>query len=203
MIATAPGLTAPTEVSSAEMANMIQGIAAIRQILETTRDIANPREFLSSLKMDLYADEVYTFTPKGAVYSFPRGATPVDFAYRIHTDVGHRCVGARVNGRLVPLRTPLVNGDIVEILTAPSGSPSRDWLAFVVTSRARNKLRAFLQTKEKQKSIEIGRRYLEKELKKVKRSLGKLVDAKAFDGILADFGVPRVDDLLAEIANTF
>ena len=106
---------------------------AIRQILETTRDIANPREFLSSLKMDLYADEVYTFTPKGAVYSFHRGATPVDFAYRIHTDVGHRCVGARVNGRLVPLRTTLVNGDIVEIMTAPAAQPSRDWLAFAVT----------------------------------------------------------------------
>jgi GTP pyrophosphokinase len=176
-----------------------QGIAAIRQLLETTRDIANPREFLSSLKMDLYADEVYTFTPKGAVYSFPRGATPVDFAYRIHTDVGHRCVGARVNGRLVPLRTPLVNGDIVEILTAPAGQPSRDWLAFVVTSRARNKLRAFLQTKEKQKSMEIGRRFLEKELKKVKRSFGKLADAKAFDAILPELGVARLDDLLAEI----
>ena len=176
-----------------------QGIAAIRQILETTRDIANPREFLSSLKMDLYADEVYTFTPKGAVYSFPRGATSVDFAYRIHTDVGHRCVGARVNGRLVPLRTALVNGDIVEILTAPAAQPSRDWLAFAVTSRARSKIRAFLQTKEKQKSVEIGRRLLEKELKKVKRSLGRLVDAKAFDGVLADFGVPRVDDLLAEV----
>ena len=176
-----------------------EGIAAIRQILETTRDIANPREFLSSLKMDLYADEVYTFTPKGAVYSFPRGATSVDFAYRIHTDVGHRCVGARVNGRLVPLRTALVNGDIVEILTAPAAQPSRDWLAFAVTSRARSKIRAFLQTKEKQKSVEIGRRLLEKELKKVKRSLGRLVDAKAFDGVLADFGVPRVDDLLAEV----
>ncbi len=176
-----------------------QGIAAIRQILETTRDIANPREFLSSLKMDLYADEVYTFTPKGAVYSFPRGATPVDFAYRIHTDVGHHCVGARVNGRLVPLRTPLVNGEIVEILTAPASQPSRDWLAFVVTSRARNKIRAFLQTKEKQKSIEIGRRFLEKELKKVRRSFGKLVDAKAFDAVLPELGVARVDDLLAEI----
>ncbi|HQN06446.1 MAG TPA: bifunctional (p)ppGpp synthetase/guanosine-3',5'-bis(diphosphate) 3'-pyrophosphohydrolase [Thermoanaerobaculia bacterium] len=176
-----------------------EGIAAIRQILETTRDIANPREFLSSLKMDLYADEVYTFTPKGAVYSFPRGATSVDFAYRIHTDVGHRCVGARVNGRLVPLRTPLVNGDIVEILTAPSGAPSRDWLAFVVTSRARNKIRAFLQTKEKQKSIEIGRRFLEKELKKVKRSFGRLLESKAFEPLLPELGVPRVDDLLAEI----
>ena len=176
-----------------------QGIAAIRQILETTRDIANPREFLSSLKMDLYADEVYTFTPKGAVYSFPRGASSVDFAYRIHTDVGHRCSGARVNGRLVPLRTPLVNGDIVEILTSPVPQPSRDWLAFVVTSRARNKIRAFLHTKEKQKSIEIGRRYLEKELKKVKRAFGRLVDAKAFDPLFQDFGVARLEDLLAEI----
>ena len=104
-----------------------------------------------------------------------------------------------MNGRLVPLRTPLVNGDIVEILTSPAPQPSRDWLAFVVTSRARNKIRAFLQTKEKQKSIEIGRRFLEKELKKVKRSFGKLVDAKAFDAVLPELGVARVDDLLAEI----
>jgi GTP pyrophosphokinase len=108
-------------------------------------------------------------------------------------------VGARVNGRLVPLRTPLVNGDIVEILTSPVSQPSRDWLAFVVTSRGRNKIRAFLQTKEKQKSIEIGRRFLDKELKKVKRTFGKLVDAKAFDAVLPELGVARVDDLLAEI----
>ena len=109
--------------------------AALRQLVETTRGRPIPRQFLSSLKVDLYPDEVYTFTPKGEVFAFPRGATPVDFAYRVHTDVGHRCVGARVNGKLVPLKTPLQNGDIVEILTSPTAQPSRDWLSFVVTSR--------------------------------------------------------------------
>jgi GTP pyrophosphokinase len=101
-------------------------IALLRQIVETTREVSDPREFLSSLKIDLYPDEVYIFSPKGAVFAFPRGATPVDFAYRVHTDVGHRCTGARVNGRLVPLKSPLRNGDIVEILTAPVAQPSRD-----------------------------------------------------------------------------
>src|SRR5664279_4214716 len=159
-------------------------VGVLRQILETTKDVSDPREFLSSLRIDLYPDDVYTFSPKGAVYAFPRGATPVDFAYRIHTDVGHHCVGARVNGRLVPLKTPLGNGDIVEILTAPSAHPSRDWLSFAVTSRARNKIRAFIHTAEKEQSVEIGRRLLERELKKWKKSLAKLLEAKAFDPLL-------------------
>jgi GTP diphosphokinase / guanosine-3',5'-bis(diphosphate) 3'-diphosphatase len=174
-------------------------VGVLRQILETTKDVSDPREFLSSLRIDLYPDDVYTFSPKGAVYAFPRGATPVDFAYRIHTDVGHHCVGARVNGRLVPLKTPLTNGDIVEILTSPASQPSRDWLAFAFTSRARNKIRAFIHTAEKEKSVEIGRRLLERELKKWKKSLPKLLAAKAFDPLLADFGVAKVDDLVAEI----
>jgi GTP diphosphokinase / guanosine-3',5'-bis(diphosphate) 3'-diphosphatase len=174
-------------------------IALLRQLVETTKEISDPKEFLSSLKIDLYPDEVYTFTPKGAVYAFPRGATPVDFAYRIHTDVGHRCVGARVNGRLVPLKSPLQNGDIVEILTAPTAQPSRDWLSFVVTSRARNKLRQFIHTAEKEKSIEIGRRLLERELKKLTKSLAKLIDARAFEPLLPELGVAKVEDLLADI----
>ena len=174
-------------------------IAFLRQIVETTKEISDPKEFLSSLKIDLYPDEVYTFTPKGAVYAFPRGATPVDFAYRIHTDVGHRCVGARVNGRLVPLKTVLHNGDILEILTAPNAQPSRDWLSFVVTARARNKLRSFIHTAEKERSVEIGRRLMEKELRKVKRSLPKLIAARAFDPFLSEMGVAKVDDLLADV----
>jgi guanosine-3',5'-bis(diphosphate) 3'-pyrophosphohydrolase len=118
----------------------------LRQLVDLQSDVSDPRQFLSSLKVDLYPDEVYTFTPKGEVFAFPRGATTVDFAYRVHTDVGHRCVGARVNGRLVPLKTPVASGDIVEILTAPNQSPSRDWLSFVVTSRARHKIRQFIHT---------------------------------------------------------
>ena len=174
-------------------------ISLLRQIVETTREVSDPREFLSSLKIDLYPDEVYIFSPKGAVFAFPRGATPVDFAYRVHTDVGHRCTGARVNGRLVPLKTPLRNGDIVEILTAPVAQPSRDWLTFVVTSRAKNKIRSFIQAAEKEKSIEIGRKVLEKELRKFQKRLPKLLESKAFDPFLSEFGVAKVDDLLAEI----
>jgi GTP diphosphokinase / guanosine-3',5'-bis(diphosphate) 3'-diphosphatase len=174
-------------------------VGVLRQILETTKDVSDPREFLSSLRIDLYPDDVYTFSPKGAVYAFPRGATPVDFAYRVHTDVGHHCVGARVNGRLVPLKSPLENGDIVEILTAPSAHPSRDWLSFAVTSRARNKIRVFIHTAEKEQSLEIGRRLLERELRKWKKSLAKLLEAKAFDPLLGDFGVSKVDDLIADV----
>jgi GTP pyrophosphokinase len=174
-------------------------IGMVRQLLETTREISDPREFLTALRIDLYPDEVYTFSPKGAVFSFPRGATPIDFAYRIHTDVGHHCVGGRVNGRLVPLKTPLENGDIVEILTSPAAQPSRDWLGFAVTSRAKNKIRAFIHAAEKEKSIEIGRRLLERELKKFKKSLPRLVEQKAFDPFFGDFGVSKVEDLLADV----
>jgi guanosine-3',5'-bis(diphosphate) 3'-pyrophosphohydrolase len=174
-------------------------VGLLRQIFETTRDVSDPREFLSSLRIDLYPDEVYIFSPKGAVFAFPRGATPVDFAYRVHTDVGHHTTGARVNGRLVPLKTPLVNGDIVEILTSPSSQPSRDWLNFVLTARAKNKIRAFIHTAEKEKSVEIGRRLLDRELKKWKKSLPKLLEAKAFDALLGDFGVAKVDDLIADV----
>ncbi|HQR45584.1 MAG TPA: bifunctional (p)ppGpp synthetase/guanosine-3',5'-bis(diphosphate) 3'-pyrophosphohydrolase [Thermoanaerobaculia bacterium] len=174
-------------------------IGMVRQLLETTKEISDPREFLTALRIDLFPDEVYTFSPRGAVFSFPRGATPVDFAYRIHTDVGHRCVGARVNGRLVPLKTPLENGDIVEVLTSPAAQPSRDWLGFAVTSRAKNKIRAFIHAAEKEKSIEIGRRLLERELKKFRKSLPRLLEKKAFDPHLGDFGASKVDDLLADI----
>ena len=174
-------------------------IALLRQIVETTREVSDPREFLSSLKIDLYPDEVYVFSPKGAVFAFPRGATPVDFAYRVHTDVGRRCTGARVNGRLVPLKSPLRNGDIVEILTSPAAQPSRDWLNFVVTSRAKNKIRTFIQAAEKEKSIEIGKRLLEKELRKFQKRLPKLLEARAFDPFLQEFGVAKAEDLLADI----
>src|SRR5260370_42285369 len=117
----------------------------LRQLVDLQSDVSDPRQFLSSLKVDLYPDEVYTFTPKGEVFAFPRGATTVDFAYRVHTDVGHRCVGARVNGRLVPLKTELASGDIVEILPAPNQAPSPDWLSFVVSMRARHTIRPFIQ----------------------------------------------------------
>jgi GTP diphosphokinase / guanosine-3',5'-bis(diphosphate) 3'-diphosphatase len=132
----------------------------MRQLLEWQQEVRDAQEFIQDLKLDLYPEEVYTFTPKGEVKALPRGATPVDFAYAIHTDVGHRCVSARVNGKMVPLRSRLKNGDIVEIITQAAHTPSRDWLSFVVTARARNKIRHFVQAEEKARSIELGRRLL-------------------------------------------
>ncbi len=128
----------------------------LRQLLEFQTDVSDPRHFLSGLKLDLYQDEVYVFSPKGDVLAFPRDAMPLDFAYRIHTDLGHRCTGARVNGRLVPLRTPLKTGDIVEILTSPSRVPSRDWLSLVVTSRAKHKIRHWLNTQQTAQATDLG-----------------------------------------------
>jgi len=133
----------------------------LRSLVEGHQE--NPRDFLDSLKLDLYPEEVYTFSPKGEVFAFPRGATAIDYAYRVHTEVGHRCVGARVNGRLVPLRTQLENGDIVEILTSPNQVPSRDWLELAATARAKNKIRAWLNRGEKEQAVESGLRLLERE----------------------------------------
>jgi len=171
----------------------------LRQLVDWQSEVSDPRQFLSSLKVDLYPDEVYTFTPKGEVFAFPRGATPVDFAYRVHTDVGHRCVGARVNGKLVPLRTALRSGDIVEIVTAPAQVPSRDWLSFVVTSRARHKIRHFIHTQEKFEAVELGRRLLERELKKFKKTLKKLDQQGLMARELSHWGFSRPEDLYAAI----
>ncbi len=171
----------------------------LRQLVEWQNDIKDPRVFMNSLKIDLYPDEVYTFTPKGAVFAFPRGATPLDFAYRIHTDIGHRCVGARINGKLMPLRTPLKNGDIVEILTGASQTPSREWVNMVVTSRARHKIRHWLNLEQKNRSIELGRKLIEKEAKKYKVQWRKLIAENALDGVLSEYGIPRLDDLYADV----
>ncbi|MGE5278547.1 MAG: RelA/SpoT family protein [Acidobacteriota bacterium] len=171
----------------------------LRQLVDWQKEVSDPRQFLSSLKVDLYPDEVYTFTPKGKVFAFPRGATPVDFAYRVHTDIGHRCVGAKVNGKLVPLRTTLGSGDIVEILTSANQTPSRDWLSFVATSRARHKIRHFIHTQEKLQAVELGRRLLDRELKKYKRALKKLESQGTLDRELAHWGFSRPEDLYAAV----
>ena len=171
----------------------------LRQLVEWQHEIKDPHVFLNSLKIDLYPDEVYTFTPKGDVFAFPRGATPLDFAYRIHTDVGHRCVGARVNGKLVPLRTPLKNGDIVSVLTGANQSPSREWLNMVVTSRARHKIRHWLNLEQKNRSIEVGRKLIEREAKRYRVQWRKLVAENALDGVLPEYGAGRLEDLYAEI----
>jgi GTP diphosphokinase / guanosine-3',5'-bis(diphosphate) 3'-diphosphatase len=171
----------------------------LRQVVEWQHEIKDPRVFLNTLKVDLYPDEVYTFTPRGDVFAFPRGATPLDFAYRIHTDVGDHCVGGRVNGKLVPLRTHLKNGDIVEIITGTTQTPSREWLNMVVTSRARHKIRHWLNTEQKQRSIELGRKLLEREAKRYKVQWRKLVAENALDGVLSEHGLPRIEELYADV----
>ncbi len=171
----------------------------LRQLLEWQQEVRDPQEFLQNLKIDLYPEAVYIFTPKGEVKSLPRDATPVDFAYAIHTDVGHQCVGARVNGKMVPLRTRLRNGDIVEIVTAPGHKPSRDWLNFVATSRARSKIKQFIHSEEKERSLELGRKLFEKEAKRFGLSLKGLSDPATFSRVAAEYGLQKIDDVFTAI----
>ena len=151
------------------------------------------------LKVDLYPEDVFCFTPKGDVLSFPRGATPIDFAYAIHTDVGHQCIGARVNGIMVPLKHALKNGDIVEVLTNRSHKPSRDWLGFVATSRARNKIRTFLNATERSRSVEIGRKLLDKEARRADLNLKQATQTERFEKVMSDYGFSKADDLFAAV----
>jgi GTP pyrophosphokinase len=170
----------------------------LRRLLELQQEVRDPQEFMQNLRIELYPEEVYVFTPKGEVKSLPRGATPVDFGYLIHTDVGHQCVGARVNGRMVPLRTRLNNGDIVQIVTQAGHAPSRDWLNFVATSRARTKIRHLIHAQEKSRSVELGRRLLDKEM----RSLGldrTLISEEALAKVATEFSSAKLDDLYANL----
>ena len=171
----------------------------MRQLLEVQQEVRDPQEFLQNLKIDLYPEEVYIFTPKGEVRSLPRGATAVDFAYSIHTDVGHQCIGARINGRMVPLRTPLQNGDIVEILTQSGHRPSRDWLSFVVTSRARGKIKHVLQSEERTRSIDLGRRLFEKEARRFDLNPKTVIESDEVAKFASEYGAKTPDELLAHI----
>ena len=175
-----------------------QRIAWLRHLVEWQRDMRDPEEFMSTLKVDLYPEEVYTFTPRGKVIVLPREATPIDFAYAIHSDVGHTCVGAKVNGRIVPLRSSLRNGDIVEIMTQPAHVPSKDWLAFVKTSRARNKIKHVINASERAKAIEIGQKYLEKEARRLAVQLGKVAKAD-LEAVAAEYGYSKMEDLYAAL----
>ena len=175
-----------------------QRLAWLRQVVEWQRDVSDPNEFLSTLKIDLYPEEVYTFTPKGKVVVLPRESTPIDFAYTIHTEVGHSCVGAKVNGRMVPLRHKLHSGDIVEIITQPGHKPSRDWLSVVRSSRARNKIKHWLNVHQRERAIEIGKKLIEKEARKYRIALKDIKDAD-LQRLASDYGLGQPDDLLAAI----
>jgi GTP pyrophosphokinase len=171
----------------------------LRQLLEFQQEVRDPQEFLQNLKIELYPEEVYIFTPAGEVKVLPRGATPVDFAYSIHTDVGHQCVGSKVNGKMVPLRTRLRNGDIVQIVTAPGHHPSRDWLNFVVTSRARNKIKHYIHAEEKERSLELGRKLFEKEARRYGLNLKSLTEGAAFATMLTEYGYSKPEELFVAI----
>ncbi|HUK30980.1 MAG TPA: bifunctional (p)ppGpp synthetase/guanosine-3',5'-bis(diphosphate) 3'-pyrophosphohydrolase [Candidatus Acidoferrum sp.] len=175
-----------------------QRIVWMRQLIEWAREMQEPGEFLSTLKADLYPDEVYAFTPKGRVIALPRGATAVDFAYSVHTEVGNQCTGAKVNGQIVPLRHPLANGDVVEIMTQKGHVPSRDWLSFVRTSRARSKIRHWIHLNEHREATEVGRRLLEKEARQFGHALKRVPEADLLR-VASEYGCSRVEDLYAEL----
>jgi GTP pyrophosphokinase len=172
--------------------------AWLRHLVEWQQEMRDPGEFLSTLKIDLYPEEVYTFTPKGKVIVLPREATPIDFAYAIHTEVGHRCVGAKVNGRIMPLKYHMRNGDIVEIITQAGHAPSRDWLGLVNTSRARNKIKHWINVAQRKQALEIGKRLLEKEARKYDIALKK-VSEEDYSRVARDYGCTLADDIYAGI----
>ncbi|HEY0758966.1 MAG TPA: bifunctional (p)ppGpp synthetase/guanosine-3',5'-bis(diphosphate) 3'-pyrophosphohydrolase [Acidisarcina sp.] len=173
-------------------------LAWVRQLVEWQREMTDPNEFLSTLKIDLYPEEVYTFTPKGKVVVLPKDASPIDFAYSIHTEVGNTCIGAKVNGRMVPLRSRLRNGDIVEVVTQNGHTPSRDWLSFAKSSRARNKIKHWLNEHQRERAIEIGKKLLEREGRKYKVSLSRFQDSD-YARIAGEYGVATQSDLMAAI----
>jgi GTP pyrophosphokinase len=169
------------------------------QLLEWQGELQDNSEFLETVKMDLYPNDVYVFTPKGEVKEFPRGATPVDFGYSIHSDIGHRCIGAKVGGRLVPLKYQLKSGDSVEILTSPNHQPSKDWLKFVKTSRAKTKIRQWIKKEQRERSIALGKEICEKECRRFTLNFSKLVKSGKIQKVADDFGFPAVDDLMASV----
>ncbi len=179
-----------------------QRFAWLRQLVDLQTELKTPEEFLEGMRLELFPEEVYIFTPQGEIKELPRGATPVDFAYAIHTEVGNTCSGAKVNGRMVPLRYELQNGDTVEIITNPNQRPNRDWLQFVKTSKARHKIRQWLKTMEREQSVGLGKELLDRELRKSGISLQKLLkEGEELKKVASDFSFHRVDDLLEAIGH--
>lgn len=169
----------------------------LRQMLDWQNDLKDAQEYLNTVKEDLFADEVFVFSPRGDVIDLPRGATPIDFAYRIHTDVGHRCVGAKINSRIVPLDTHLSNGDIVEIITSKQAHPSRDWIKFVATTSAKNRIRQWFKKEHREENIALGREALEREVGR--NGLEQMLKSDKALEVANKFNVQTVDDLLAAI----
>lgn len=173
----------------------------LRQILDWQGDLKDSRDFMSTLSLDLFQDEVYVFTPRGQVKELPEGGTPVDFAYLIHTEVGNHCAGAKVNGRIVPLNTPLKNGDTVEIITDASRHPSRDWLQFVKSGKARSRIKNWINTEERERSLALARELLEKEGRRMGINVTKALKAGEFEQVTKEFSFKQVDDLFSAVGH--
>ncbi len=171
----------------------------LQQLLDWQKNLKDPQEFLESVKMDLFPDEVYVFTPKGEVKSFPKGATIIDFAYSIHSEIGEKCMGARVNGKMVPLRYELRNGNIVEITTSAKQHPNKDWLKYAKTSRAKTKIRQWIRTEEREESIHFGRTILEKALQHEGLSQINVFKSEQVEAVATDLSFNSVEDLVAQI----
>ena len=175
-----------------------QRVAWLRQLVEWQQDIRDPGEFMSTLKVDLYPEEVYCFTPKGRVIVLPAGSCPIDFAYAVHSEVGNTCTGAKINGRIVPLRYVLRNGDIVDVLTQAGHEPSKDWLSIVKTSRAKNKIKHIINENERERAIEIGQKYLEKEARRLGVQLNRIQKTE-LERVAGEYGLSKIEDLYASL----
>ncbi|MDQ7031945.1 MAG: bifunctional (p)ppGpp synthetase/guanosine-3',5'-bis(diphosphate) 3'-pyrophosphohydrolase [Desulfonauticus sp.] len=180
----------------------IKKFSWLRQILDWQKELKDPREFINSLRCDLFQDEVYVFTPKGDVKELPEGATPIDFAYLIHSQIGDHCAGAKVNGKLVSLNTPLKNGDVVEIITDPSKHPSRDWLKFVKTAKARTRIKYWIRHEERESSIALGKEILEKEGRRLGLDFQNLLKEGKFLEVAQEFSLQSEDDLFSAVGYT-
>ncbi len=171
----------------------------LKELVSLHQQVRNPDEFLDTVKTDLFESEIYVFTPKGEVREFPDGATPIDFAYAVHTELGNRIVGARVNGKMVPLKHQLQNGDTVEIVTAKTQSPSKDWLKFCVTNKAKTKIRAFVKEEQRKRSLSLGKELLEREFRKFGAASSKYLKGEAFEKLKKDFGIHDDDEVLVRV----
>ncbi len=179
--------------------NISKKFAWIQDMVENQETFRDPGEFLENVRLDLFPDEVYVFTPKGDIRSLPKGSSPVDFAYLIHTEIGHKCVGAKVNGQMVSLPYELQTGDIVEVITSKNHTPSKDWLKFVKTIKARAKIRQWVKTQEKERSISLGREMLDKAFRKERLNFVTLSKTEKMNEVVASLGVRNLDDLIANV----
>jgi GTP pyrophosphokinase len=171
----------------------------LKRLMEWQKEFDDPSEFLESVKIELFADEVYTFTPKGELKVLPRGSTPVDFAYAVHSEVGASCSGAIINGHIVPLTYQLKNGDVVEVIRSKTQKPNKDWLKFVRTTRAKDRIKAFIKKEQRQRSLELGEQLLDKELRKYSRSLIKMRKGEELENAAKGLNLDSVEELIVQI----